>query len=281
MQRVALLAALVLTAACDTPLNPAASETDAPRIVTLAPHLAEIVFAVGAGDQLVGVSAYTDYPDMVRELPLVGDAFTVDQEQLTLLRPDVLLAWESGMPASTVDDLRQAGYRVEVIRTRGLEDIESAMRRIGELAGTADAATSAADRFRDELAELADRYSTGERLSAFVQIAERPLYTVNGDHYISEILELCGADNVFNDLDTLAPSVDVEAVVARNPSVLVTSGDVSRLENWQSFTTIDAVKNERLLVLPPDETGRPGPRVVIAAEAACRGIASLRGQTAP
>ncbi len=224
----------------------------------------------------MGVSAYTDFPAEVLELPLVGDAFTVDQEQLKLLGPDILLAWESGMPSSTIDDLRAAGHRVEVIRTRGLGDIEAAMRRIGELAGTSDTAESVADDFRAELDALTLEYADRETLSVFFQIAERPLYTVNGDHYVSELLRLCGGENIFSDLGTLAPSIDVEAVVARDPEVLVTAGRLSALDAWRSFATMEAVRHERFVVLPADETGRPGPRVLTAARAACKALDEQR-----
>ncbi len=281
MRRAALLAALALLAACDTTSTPEVAPSNSPRIVTLAPHLAEILFAVGAGDRLVGVSAYSDYPAEVLELPLVGDAFTVDQEQLKLLRPDILLAWESGMPASTIDELRLAGYRVEVIRTRGLADIEAAIRRIGELADAGVAAEQLADEFRLRLRRLSGMGASAKPFAIFYQIAERPLYTVNGDHYISEILELCGAYNIFMDLDELAPSVDVEAVVARNPEVLAAAGNGSSLDVWKAFDTIDAVKHSRFLVLPADEIGRPGPRVLIAAEAACEALAGMRFQQSP
>ncbi|MEM6511434.1 MAG: cobalamin-binding protein [Pseudomonadota bacterium] len=283
MPRAALLTALVLAtllAGCESGDRTANSASDAPRFVTLAPHLAEILFAVGAGSQLVGVSAYSDYPAEVTELPLVGDAFTVDQEQLALLNPDILLAWESGMPASTIDDLRSAGYRVEVIRTRGLDDIETAMRHIGELAGTASTAVSVADSFRAELDALAAEHAGKTELSVFFQIAERPLYTVNGDHFISEVLRVCGGRNVFDDLDTLAPSVDVEAVVARDPDVLVTAGSQTSLDAWRAFDGMAAVRNNRFVALPSDETGRAGPRVIDAARAACKALDAFRADNA-
>ncbi|MDH3410224.1 MAG: cobalamin-binding protein, partial [Gammaproteobacteria bacterium] len=93
------------------------------------------MFAAGAGDTLVGVSAYSDYPDEAKQLPIIGDAFVVDQEQLAVLQPDLLLVWQSGTPEHVVDELRGAGYRVEVIRTRTLADVAAAIRRIGDLTG--------------------------------------------------------------------------------------------------------------------------------------------------
>ena len=152
---VALICLGALLGACTE--QPSASVNDGParRVVTLAPHLAEIMFDIGAGEQLVGVSAWSDYPPEVLDLPRVGDAFAIDQEQLALLQPDLLLVWESGMPAHAVDELRVRGYRVESIRTRSLADIAAAMRRIGDLTGNRQGAERAARRFNDVFEDLA------------------------------------------------------------------------------------------------------------------------------
>ena len=199
--------------------------SDGLRLVALAPHLAELVFAAGAGDFLVGVSAYSDYPDEVLALPLVGDAFLIDQEQLALLEPDMLLAWQSGTPQHVVGELSKQGYRVEVIQTRSLADIASALETIGELTGNTALATQAAADFRRGLQTLAERYSAAEPIRVFYQVDQRPLYTIGGDHYVSELIEHCGGQNVFSDLVRLAPLVAVEAVLDRNPEILLVSSD--------------------------------------------------------
>jgi len=273
---VALLALLLI--ACE-PASEERSPTpeSAPRVVTLAPHLAELVFAVGAGDRLVGVSAYTDYPEAAAALPVVGDAFGIDQERLAALSPDVILAWDSGTPTATVDSLRAQGHRVEVISTRGLDDIESALRAIGRLVAGSES-DRIADDYRATLDEFRKTYADRSRMSVFYQVSERPLYTVNGEHYISELLGICGGDNVFADLRVLAPSVDVEAVVARDPAVLVTSGNVSRLSAWDRFDDMQAVVNDARVALPSDEAGRPGPRVTVALRAACDALDDIRSR---
>ncbi|MGA8203681.1 MAG: cobalamin-binding protein, partial [Woeseiaceae bacterium] len=220
---LALLA--LLTCACSAPPEPPAGTTTYSRVVTLAPNLAELAFAAGAGDTLVGVSAYSDYPPAAAGLPEVGDAFAVDRERLATLEPDLLLAWESGTPVHVVDELRRGGYRVETIRTRSLEDVARALRRIGELTGHADTADRAADAYDAELAAIADQYADREPIRVFYQVSARPLYTVNGKHYVSELIRLCGGRNVFADLGELAPAVDVEAVVARDPEAILASSD--------------------------------------------------------
>ena len=216
---VALVLVGVLLCSCDRPQSPAPD--DSLRIVTLAPHLTELVFAAGAGEHLVGVSAYSDYPPEALEIAVVSDAFTVDQEQLAVLAPTLILAWDGGNPQSLIDELSASGYRVEAIRTHGLSDIPAAVERIGELAAREPEAAEVARELRQGIADLRERYSQSSPVSVFYQVSSRPLYTVGGSHYISDIITLCGGRNVFEDLGELALAVSVEAVIDRNPDVLL------------------------------------------------------------
>ena len=247
---------------------------DSLRVVTLAPHLAELVFAAGAGDTLVGVSAYSDYPNEVAALQVIGDAFVVDQELLALIEPDMLLAWQSGTPEYVVDELSKRGYRVEVIRTRSLEDVALALENIGELTGFAATAAHAAAEFRKGLAALADRHSKADPISVFYQIQKRPLYTFSGDHYISELIGLCGGQNIFSDLINLAPLVAVEAVIERNPEVLIVGSDSEEnaLDEWDRWPDLAANRFGNRYVMQADEIGRPTPRLLAAGDALCNAL---------
>ena len=251
-----------------------AEESDGLRVVTLAPHLAELIYAAGAGDTLVAVSAYSDYPDEVAALPIVGDAFVVDQELLTLIAPDILLAWQSGTPHHVVTKLRNQGYRVEVIRTRSLEDVALALEAIGRLTGFAGRAAQAAAEYRQGLAALSDRYSAEESISVFYQIQKRPLYSVSGDHYVSELIDLCGGQNIFWDLINLAPLVAVEAVIERNPEILLVSSDSEEnaLNEWNRWPDMAANRFGNRYVMQADEIGRPTPRLLLAGEALCKAL---------
>jgi iron complex transport system substrate-binding protein len=253
-----------------------------PRIVTLAPNLAELVYTAGAGDALVGVSAFSNYPPAVEALPLVGDAFMIDQERLALLRPELLLAWESGTPAHVVDELRQAGYEVEVIRTRSLGDISAALLRIGELAGTVQHAREVAADFAASLQELGDRNDAAEPIRVFYQVSDRPLYTVGREHYVSELIELCGGRNVFADVGELAPAIDVEAVVDRDPEVMLASDDAGEdaFGEWDRWPSIAANRYGNRFLLPADELSRPTTRVLVAGEAVCDALRSARTRRA-
>jgi iron complex transport system substrate-binding protein len=248
------------------------------RIVSLAPHLAELVFAVGAGDLLVGVSAFTDYPDAAAALPLVGDAFSLDQEQLALLRPDLLLAWKSGTATHVIDELEKRGYRVESIDTHGIEDVAFALEQIGRLTGHEGQAAEAAAGFRNGIRELAERYGDSEDISVFYQVSSRPLYTINGDHYVSDLIEICGGRNVFGDLNKLAPLVDVEAVLARDPEAILASDDSRQdaFSVWQRWPELAANRHGNHFFLPADEIGRATPRLLQAGKSLCEVLDAAR-----
>jgi len=248
------------------------------RVVTLAPNLTELVFAVGAGDVLVGVSAWSDYPPEALELPVIGDAFTVDQEQLALLDPDLLLVWESGTPRHAVDELRKSGYRVETIRTRGLQDVSRALLRIGELTGRSSEAQRAAAQFQEALRQLRDSQQGRPSISVFYQVSARPLYTVNREHFVSELIEICGGRNVFADLEDLAPGISVEAVVDRNPEVMLASTDAGddAFAEWQRWPAVSANLYGNLFLLPADEIARATPRLILAGGAMCLALQKAR-----
>ena len=257
---------------------PVVTDPAVQRIVTLSPHLAELVFAVGAGELLAGVSAYTDYPAAAADLPVIGDAFNVDQERLTLLEPDLLLAWDSGTPAHVVDDLRTRGFRIEVIATAGLVDVPLALRQIGRLTGHEQDADRVASVFEHDVEMLAANALGTSSISVFYQVDARPLYTINGDHYVSELISLCGGNNIFADLDGLAPLVSVEAVLERDPEVIMASSDAGpdAFVEWDRWTDLAANRYQNRFLMPANEIGRATPRLLVAAGAVCKALASSR-----
>ena len=274
----ALLIAALSLAGCsrDAP-SPAESDPgSARRVVTLAPHLAELMFAAGAGEQLVGVSAYSDYPPEVAALPLVGDAFTVDLEQLRLLDPDLVLAWGSGMPAHTIEGIENAGFRVVTLSTRSLDEVAVAVEEIGRLTGNAASAAREARRFRDRIAALESRFSSATPVRVFFQVSARPLYTVNGDHFISELIEACGGQNVFATLSELAPAIDVEAVLASDPEVVIVGSAAADLAPWRRFETLTATRAGNLLTVEADHLARASTRLDDAGERLCAVIVQAR-----
>ena len=271
----------VLLIALAVPLLPAHTEGGAGgelRIVTLAPHLAELVFAVGAGESLVGVSAWTDYPPAAARLPVVGDAFAVDQEKLALLRPDLLLAWKSGTAANIVDRLAARGFRVETVETRGLGDVAKALEQIGQLTGHTGEGMRAAEAFRGGISRLEARHAGSAPIRVFYQVSKSPLYTINGAHFVSELIRVCGGRNVFADLDELAPLVDVEAVLVRDPEVMLASADSGHeaFDVWQRWPELAANRFENHFLLPAGQIGRAAPRLLDAGRTLCETLDRAR-----
>jgi iron complex transport system substrate-binding protein len=279
-QRALLVVAALGLFACTESPPPEPPPAVYSRIVSLAPNLTELVFAAGAGDTLVGVSAHSDYPPAALELPIIGDAFTVDQEQLALLQPDALLVWESGIPEHVVEDFRRVGYQVEIIRSRSLKDVALALRRIGELTGHQVEANAAADAFLEDLNSLRERYADAAAVSVFYQVYQRPLYTINGEHYVSELIALCGGQNIFAELDSLAPAISVEAVIERNPEVMFASTDAGddAFAEWQRWPNLMAVSAGNQYIMPADEIGRATPRLIGAGEAVCEALNTARSK---
>ena len=233
---------------------------------------------MGAGEQLVGVSAYTDFPEAAARLPVIGDAFMLDLERMAMLGPDLLLAWHSGTPVHVVDELRSRGYRVEVIRTQSLEDIPVALRRIGELTGHGAAAELVAGEFVAGLQLLKEQAADAMPISVFYQVADRPLYTIGGEHYVNELIEICGGRNIFAELSSLAPLIGVEAVLENDPEVMLASTDAGpdAFKEWERWSNMAANRYRNRFWMPAAETGRATPRLLVAGAAICGALAEGR-----
>jgi len=250
------------------------------RIVSLAPHVTELLYAAGAGGYVVGAVDYSDYPEAAKRIPRVGSYTGLDLEAIVALRPDLIIAWQSGNPPSQVERLRALGLAVYVSEPRHIEDVATNIERLGRLAGTADAALRAARAFRRRHEALRRRYAARPAVTVFYQIWDRPLMTVNGKQLISDVIHLCGGRNVFADLPILAPTVDVEAVLAADPEAIVASGAGAArpewFDAWRRWPQLRAVRRDNLFVVPPDVLQRHGPRILDGAEHLCADLETAR-----
>jgi iron complex transport system substrate-binding protein len=252
------------------------------RIVSLAPHITELLFAAGAGDRMVGNVDYGDYPPAARALPKVGDYSQLDLEAIVALKPDLVMGWESGNASASVARLRAMGLNVHLSEPNRIEDIAGELERVGRLAGTEASANAAAAAFRERHARLAARYRQRPPVEVFYQIWKQPLMTVNGQQIISDAIRLCGGRNVFAQLPGLAPTVSVEAVIAANPEAIIASGmGESRpewLDDWKRWNTLTAVARDNLYFVPPDLIQRHTPRILDGAEKLCQHLETARGK---
>ncbi len=255
-----------------------AAATPAARIVSLAPNLTELAFAAGAGERIVGTVEYSDYPEAAQRITRIGDAFRVDYERVLALRPDVVLAWEPGTPAGLVERLQSLQLTVAKIRTHNLSDIGRAVREIGRISGTEQAAATVAEAFERDIESLRVEYSQRTPVTVFLQINDRPLYTVNGRQIMSEVADLCGGRNVFAGLSDLAPEIGIEAVIAADPQVIIATGesDSSGLAQWRRWPHIRAVRSGNLYRVSPDDLARPTTRMLHGARSMCRTLQTAR-----
>ena len=254
----------------------------AKRIVSLAPHMTETLFAAGAGDRIVGTVEYSDYPEAAKKITRVGGYSRLDLEAVAAAKPDLVVGWQSGNAGAHLEKLKGLGYTMYISQPNRIEDVASEIERLGQLAGTSAVANAEAKRYRERLASLRTQYAGKAPVRTFYQIWKTPLMTVGKNQIISDAIRLCSGDNVFGKLEQMAPNVTVEAVIAANPEAIIASGmGDSRpewLDDWKKWTSIEAVKRDNLFFVPPELIQRHTPRLLEGTEILCKHLETVRGR---
>lgn len=241
------------------------------RIVSLAPHITELLYAAGAGDRMVGATSFSNYPAAARALPSVGGFAVLDLERVLALKPDLVVAWPSGNKPSQLARLREFGIPVYESQPANFGMIADGLEKLARLAGSEKTGHDAANDFRTRWQALQTRYRGRTEVSVFYQIWDQPLMTLNSRHMVSAVLKLCGGRNVFGGLPQLSPTVDIEAVIAADPQVILSPSDASGqpLDRWKQYGRMQAVRNKHLYTVNADWLNRAGPRILDAAEQVC------------
>jgi len=252
------------------------------RIVTLMPHAAELLFAVGSGDTIVGAVDYSDYPAEAKKISRVGGYSGLNIEAIMALNPELIIAWPEGNNTRELERLRQLGFELYSSGPETFADIADNLQQLGLITGHKEKGLQAAAAFRNKTAELRKKYSHQPQLSVFYQVWHQPLLTQNGSTFISRAIELCGGRNIFSDLSIAAPQVSIEAVIAADPQVIVASGmGDSRpewLDAWRAYKGLSAVKSGSLYHIHPDLFHRPTPRFLQGTELLCKDMQRTRQQ---
>jgi len=252
------------------------------RIVTLAPHATEILYAAGAGERRVGTVEFSDYPPAAKKVPRVGSYERLDLEAISALKPDLVIAWETGNPAGQVEKLRALGLTVYASQPNRMEDIAAQLERFGHLAGSEATAGAAAGQFRRRLENLRRSNAQKPTVRVFYQIWTAPLMTVGGPQIISDAIRLCGGENVFGHLSQMSPTVSVEAVLQANPEAIVATGMGDArpewLNEWNKWKRMTAVKRGNLFHINPDILQRHTPRILDGAERLCADLDIARSR---
>lgn len=253
----------------------------AQKIVSLAPHITELLFSLGVGKRIVGTVSYSDYPAQAKEIRRIGDAANLDMEAILALAPDLVIAWQSGTPESSLSQLESLGFTVYTVPTRGLKGIAENIMELGELVGEAGRAEQQAAEFTRQISQLKKRYAHQQKLSVFYQIWHQPLMTINGEHAIDDVIEVCGGVNLFAGLSTLAPQIGLESVIQRNPDVILISSGASDSDDaaqmWRKWNNVKAVRNGRIYLVPWDLISRQSMRILKGAVYICEALQNARG----
>jgi len=257
----------------------------AQRIVSLAPGTTEMLFAAGAGSHVIATTEYADEPPAARRVPRIGDSNAVDLERLVVLRPDVVVVWPGGNNEAQVARIVSLHMPVYRQKASSLVQLAASLRRLGALAGTEREADVAARAVEARLAQLQTRYAGLRPVSVLLQVWNHPVYTIGGAQILTDVLRVCGARNVFADLPDLGPAVTVEAVIARDPQLIIAAGAdasaASWLADWRKFEQLSAVRSANLITFADPRLSRPGPSVLGATEALCRTIDAARQRILP
>lgn len=259
-------------------------EQPAKRLIALAPHIVENVYSAGAGDRLLAAVDYSDYPPEAQELPPLGSAQSVSLEAIVALEPDLVLMWATGNSRTLRNQLERLGVAVYVDEPRTLEDVARSVRSIGTLTGTGTTAEQAAQGHLDKLAALRSQYGDLAPVSVLYQVWHQPLQTLNGEHLVSDVIRLCGGRNVYADAKPLAPTINMESVLERDPQIIVASGTGNTrpdwFDEWQRWPGLTAVRYDHLFVVPPDIIQRHTLRILDGAELFCQHIDRARQRLA-
>ena len=254
----------------------------AQRIISLTPHMTELLFAAGAGERVVGTVEYSNYPAAAQRIARIGDSAQLDLERIVSLKPDLIVVWRNGNAQRQLDKLLRLGIPVFYNEPRRLADIARAVEQLGRLAGTQAVAASSVRAFVAREAELRRRYTGRALVTVFFQIWDKPLLTVNADHLISDVIRLCGGQNVFAGVGQLTPEISIEAVLAADPDAIVgvtaEAGQEENLGLWKKWPRLKAVARNNLFAIRSDLISRNTPRILDGAEQLCEQLDAARAR---
>ena len=252
------------------------------RIISLAPHITEVLFAVGAGNEIVGAVEYSDYPEDAKQIPRIGNSSQLNYETILALQPTLVIAWQSGNGQDDIQRLEELGLNVYSHNPHTLEEVAESLRIIGSLSGHAEQGAAQADLFDTRLRGLRAQYTEAATVRVYYQLSNEPQMTLNGSHLVSDVIRLCAGENVFAEAIPLVPRISVESVVRENPEVIIVATSDSQppdwLNSWLDWPSISAAANQHLYAVNADFMHRHSPRILDGAEQMCEVLEKVRGE---
>ncbi|GGC24758.1 cobalamin-binding protein [Pseudoduganella buxea] len=250
----------------------------AQRVISMAPHVTELLFAAGGGDRIVGAVDYSDYPEAAKAIPRVGSNREVDIERVLSLKPDLIVVWRHGSSERQIDLLRQLNIPLYHSEPKKLDAIADNVVNMGKLLGTGTAANAAAQDLRQKLAALRARYANRPPMRVFYQVWDKPLYTLNGAHIVSDALKVCGGENIFASQKVTAPVVSTEAVLQADPEAVFSTAEKEQggAGLWRKYPNMKATRQGNLFTIDGHLVNRAGPRMIQGTASLCELLETAR-----
>ena len=243
------------------------------RIIAMAPHIVEMLFDLGAGEQIVGAVEYSDFPEAALTIPRVGGYHGLKMEKVLALKPDVVIAWTSGNQQTDIEQMQRLGLKVVFSQPHNIADVAKELRYFGELTGRQTKAEQVAQAYEKKLAEIRLKHQHKKSVKVFYQLWSEPMMTINNDTWINQLIDVCQGDNVFGDNPTQYPKIGIENVIVAQPEVIILPDEKSKkaqpVINWQQWPEIPAVKNNRFVHVNADLLHRFSTRMLSGIEAMC------------
>ncbi len=258
--------------------NPVTLPRPAQRVIAMAPHVTELLFAAGGAEKIVGAVTYSDYPEAAKKVPRVGDNRQVDIERVIAMKPDLIVVWMHGSSERQIESLRQLGVPIFHSEPKKLGDIAASIATLGKLMGTEKVADATAAELRKQFAALARQYANRPPVRMFYQVWDKPLYTLSSGSIVSDAMTLCGGVNIFADLKVTAPVVGIEAVLQADPEAIFGTSEKNYggVNLWRAYPNLQAVRRDNLFTLNGELLNRAGPRMVAGTVALCEKLEMAR-----
>ena len=284
VRRMAVLATALLAPAVgavtvhDDAGNAVTLDKPAMRVISMAPHVTETLFAAGGGSRIVGAVNYSDYPEAAKSIPRIGSNREIDMERVISMKPDLIVAWMHNNSERQIEMVRKLGVPVFLSDPQKLEGIPDNVARLGQLMGTQAVADPAAAELRRQLASLRSRYAGRPTVRTFYQVWDKPLYTLSGRHIITDALRLCGGENIFDKLTVTAPIVSIESVLQADPEVVFGTAEKNYggVNLWKPYASLTATRKDNLFTVDGNLLNRAGPRMIAGTAVLCEKLELAR-----
>jgi len=258
--------------------NTVTLQKPAMRIISMAPHVTEMLFAAGGGDKIVGTVTYSDYPEAALKIARIGDNRQIDMERVIAMKPDLVVAWMHGSSERQIDMMRALNVPIYHSEPQKLDGIPDSMQRLGQLMGTQAVADPAAAELRKKIAQLTAQYAKRPAVRVFYQVWDKPLYTLNGAHIVSDAMRICGGENIFAGMKVTAPVVNIESVLQEDPEAVFATSEKNYggVDLWRPYKTLQATRQDNLFTVDGHLLNRAGPRMVQGTALLCEKLELAR-----